>query len=498
VTLIGTTSGTIVAIDPVFTNVIYLASSGYNVMRSTDGGITWSKAGVITGAETVITDPRWSGFVYAATGSPIYKSNNFGTSWAVSSQGMIPKGDTPAIMGLFLDPQFGNTIFAAASGLCASSPSSQQCGLFRSEDGGLSWTNLGLPGRFSSVAFDSATGDYYAGGNVTGPGNVVLKSSDGGFTFSPIKNGFGGGADGPSVYTDPSASSTVYAIGSISGVYLRSTDRGVTWTGMSFPRDCTGMGCSSAPVVVSRLAFAATPSSASLSNLSNASFKGGPLAPESMVAAFGSNLATGSASSNSDPLPTSLLGTTVSVMDSAGAARQAPLFYVSAAQVIYEVPPGTALGRATVTIKSGGGASSSQQIQVGSVSPGIFTINSAGLVAANVLRVSNGNQTYEDVYQMDPSGSGGIVARPIDLGPSTDAVYLLLYATGLRAAGTGGVSVKIGGVDAPVLFAGANGQFVSVDQVNVQIPRSLAGRGDVALVLKASGSQAYTTHLTIQ
>ena len=117
---------------------------------------------------------------------------------------------------------------------------------------------------------------------------------------------------------------------------------------------------------------------------------------------------------------------------------------------------------------------------------------------ANVLRVSSGNQTYEDVYQMDPSGSGGIVARPIDLGPSTDTVYLLLYATGLRAAGTGGVSVKIGGVDAPVLFAGANGQFVSVDQVNVQIPPSLAGRGDVTLVLKASGSQAYTTHLTIQ
>jgi uncharacterized protein (TIGR03437 family) len=322
----------------------------------------------------------------------------------------------------------------------------------------LSWTNLGLPGWFSSVAFDSATGDYYAGGNVTGIGSVVLKSSDGGFTFSPIKNGLGG-ASGPSVYTDPSAGSTVYAISPIDGVYLRSTDRGVTWTSMSFPRGCTGVGCSSAPVVVSRLAFAVTPSSASLSNLSNASFKGGPLAPESMVAAFGSNLATGSASSNSDPLPTSLLGTTVGVMDSAGTTRQAPLFYVSAPQVIYEVPPGTALGRATVTIQSGGGASSSQQIQVGSVSPGLFTINSAGLVAANVLRVSNGNQTYEDVYQMDPSGSGGIVARPINLGPSTDAVYLLLYATGLRAAGTGGVSVKIGGVDALVLFAGANGQF---------------------------------------
>ena len=351
VTLIGftvvTSSGTTqIAIDPVFTNVIYLASTGYNVMRSTDGGTTWSNAGVVTsyGITDVITDPRWSGLVYAATADPIYKSNSFGTSWVVSSQRLIPTGLTPSIHGLFLDPQFGNTIFAAASGACVFSSLSQQCGLFRSEDGGLSWTNLGLPGAFSSVAFDSATGDYYAGGDITGPGSVVLKSSDGGFTFSPIKNGFGGGAYGPLVYTDPSAGSTVYAIGSISGVYLRSTDRGVTWTSMSFPRDCTGMGCSSAPVVVSRLAFAVTPSSASLSNLSNASFKGGPLAPESMVAAFGSNLATGSASSNSDPLPTSLLGTTVSVMDSAGTARQAPLFYVSAPQVIYEVPPGTALG----------------------------------------------------------------------------------------------------------------------------------------------------------
>src|ERR1035437_4456839 len=118
VTLIGISVGTSVttAIDPVFTNVIYLASS-QTVMRSTDGGITWSKAGVVPGAETVITDPRLSGFVYAATGSAIYKSNDFGTSWAVSSQRIIPKGDTPTIEGLFLDPQFGNTIFAAATGL---------------------------------------------------------------------------------------------------------------------------------------------------------------------------------------------------------------------------------------------------------------------------------------------------------------------------------------------------------------------------------------------
>ena len=52
---VGSSSGTTqIAIDPVFTNVIYLASTGYNVMRSTDGGITWSNAGVGVVADNVM------------------------------------------------------------------------------------------------------------------------------------------------------------------------------------------------------------------------------------------------------------------------------------------------------------------------------------------------------------------------------------------------------------------------------------------------------------
>jgi hypothetical protein len=38
-----------------------------------------------------------------------------------------------------------------------------------------------------------------------------------------------------------------------------------------------------------------------------------------------------------------------------------------------------------------------------------------------------------------------VVAQPIDVGSSTDQLYLLLYGTGLQAAGASGVTVSVGG-----------------------------------------------------
>jgi hypothetical protein len=78
-----------------------------------------------------------------------------------------------------------------------------------------------------------------------------------------------------------------------------------------------------------------------------------PFAAQSIVSAYGANLATGTASATVTPLPTSLDGTTVTVTDSAGVSRPAPLFYVSPTQVNYEIPEGTAPGTATVYLIPG-------------------------------------------------------------------------------------------------------------------------------------------------
>ncbi|MEP7341902.1 MAG: SBBP repeat-containing protein [Acidobacteriota bacterium] len=236
-------------------------------------------------------------------------------------------------------------------------------------------------------------------------------------------------------------------------------------------------------------------------NVSAASYAGGSLASDSIIAAFGSNLSTNIQAALSNPLPTSLGGTTVKVRDSAGVERLAPLFFVSPTQINYLVPTGTANGAATITVNSGSGAVSSTTTQVAYVAPGLFTADASGrgVSAAVVLRVrANGTQVYEPVAQYD-AAQNKVVAVPIDLGPEGDQVFLITYGTGIRYnTGLSGMNAKLGGMDAPVLFAGAQGDFFGLDQVNVRLPRSLAGRGDVDLVLAADGKQANTVQVRIK
>ena len=84
----------------------------------------------------------------------------------------------------------------------------------------------------------------------------------------------------------------------------------------------------------------------------------------------------------------------------------------------------------------------------------------------------------------------------VDLGAPEDVVALQFYASGVRDASE--VRVQIAGMDVPVLFAGAAGHFPGLDQVSVQLPRSLAGIGDVEVVLKVNGQIASPVHIHIQ
>jgi uncharacterized protein (TIGR03437 family) len=239
----------------------------------------------------------------------------------------------------------------------------------------------------------------------------------------------------------------------------------------------------------------------SVTTTSAASFSPTEVAPESIVAAFGLNLATGVSVSNSVPLPTSLLGTTVKVKDSAGVERLSPIFFVSPGQINYLIPAGTANGAAIVTVTSGDGKISIGTISVVTVVPGIFTANSSGLGVAAAFAVrakQDGSLTFEPVAQFN-AAQGGFVPLPIDLGPPTDQVFLVLYGTGLRfVSSLSAASVTIGGLNSDVLFAGAQGGFVGLDQVNVLLSRNLIGRGEVDVKLVAQGRAANTVKIQIK
>ncbi|HQR32913.1 MAG TPA: cohesin domain-containing protein, partial [Blastocatellia bacterium] len=82
----------------------------------------------------------------------------------------------------------------------------------------------------------------------------------------------------------------------------------------------------------------------SVACVSAASFRAADVASEAIIAAFGVNMATATLQANTVPLPTQLAGTTVTIKDSLGVERLAPLFFVSATQINYQMPPGTAAG----------------------------------------------------------------------------------------------------------------------------------------------------------
>ncbi len=243
-----------------------------------------------------------------------------------------------------------------------------------------------------------------------------------------------------------------------------------------------------------------TGGSAALATVSAASFRGTELATDTIASAFGQNLATANASATTTPLPTSLAGSTVRVRDSVGTERLASLFFVSAGQINFLVPTGTALGPATITVTSGNGATAAGTINIVSVTPGLFAANAngQGVAAAVAFRVrGNGSQSFEAATRLD-TATNRFVSVPIDLGATTDQVFAVLFGTGIRhRSSLAAVTAQIGGTSVQVQSAGAQGG-AGVDQVNLLLPRSLAGRGEVDVVFTVDGKTANTVRVNIK
>jgi uncharacterized protein (TIGR03437 family) len=240
----------------------------------------------------------------------------------------------------------------------------------------------------------------------------------------------------------------------------------------------------------------------SVSSISAASFSGTQVAPESIVAAFGTGLATQTLTASIVPLPSTLAGTSVKVRDSVGVERLAPLFFVAPQQINYLIPVGTATGVGTIIVTSGDGKQSIGAVQIAAVAPALFAANAngQGVAAAVALRVKpEGTQSFEPVAQFN-SATGRFVTTPIDLGAANEQVFLLLFGSGIRGrSALTAVTCQIGGTIVPVSFAGAQGGFVGLDQINIgQLPRTLAGRGEVDLVLTVDGKVANTVRIAIK
>jgi len=225
------------------------------------------------------------------------------------------------------------------------------------------------------------------------------------------------------------------------------------------------------------------------------------VAAESIVASFGANLATTTQSATTLPLPTALANASVKIKDSAGVERLSPLFFVSPGQINHLIPPGTAPGAALVTVTNGANNVATGTAMITATTPGLFSADSSGqgLAAAVVLRVRPDNSRgFEPMVRFD-SAQNKFVAIPIDLSEAAGQAFLLLFGTGLRNhSALANVNAKIGGENAEVSYAGAQGGFAGLDQMNLLLPRTLAGRGAVDVVVTVDGRAANTVRISIK
>jgi uncharacterized protein (TIGR03437 family) len=205
------------------------------------------------------------------------------------------------------------------------------------------------------------------------------------------------------------------------------------------------------------------------------------LGPNSIVSAFGNNLASTTETASSYPMQTTLGGIRVHVGLPPNDTL-APLLYASSTQINYLLPDSGA-SFVQIGIERVGSPYVPKGIGV-AITPNIvsFYTVGAGLAAGNAVRVApDGVQTPVPVVSC---ALGSCIPVPIDV--SGDPVYLSLYGTGFDTV-SGGLGCTTGNSGVPVTYAGSQQQIPGLDQVNLRLPRALAGIGAISITCHALG-----------
>ena len=169
----GNTIASIMAIDPLNPQTLYVASGG-NFYKTVNGETNWNYITSLSGGpiQSLAIDPVTTTTLYAGLNSGgIYKSTNGGTTWTLATNGL----SNLDIQAVLVDPQNSSNLYAGAGGAFDTKQS-----LFKSTNAGASWTltTNGLPSVPVAGLFAHA-GTIYAILGDTFESAYLFSSTDG-------------------------------------------------------------------------------------------------------------------------------------------------------------------------------------------------------------------------------------------------------------------------------------------------------------------------------
>ena len=246
-----------IVIDPQNANIVYVGGLGYaygpndqrGVYKSVDGGAHWTRA-LDLGSEIGISDlaicsgspqllfagawhahrPPWSTYApIDGPGSGLYRSQDAGKTWSRLEGNGLPEGDWGRV-GVDVAPD-GKRVYALIEVKKSEVKKfeAKKSGLYRSDDGGNTWTLANADPRLTSRAwyFNSVTIDPHNSDVIYVPNVALYRSEDGGKTISVLR-GAPGGDDYHQLWVDPKTSASM-VLGTDQGTSI-SLNRGQTWS----------------------------------------------------------------------------------------------------------------------------------------------------------------------------------------------------------------------------------------------------------------------------
>lgn len=223
--------------------------------------------------------------------------------------------------------------------------------------------------------------------------------------------------------------------------------------------------------------FAQTPGPVTVINYSNLDVKA-PVAPGSIASAYGTfgTVAT-TALTSLNPMPTTLANVRLTV-----GGVNAPLYFVSANQINFVVPVGTAIGAAPIEVVNGSTTVARGTVNVYDFWPALATAGTDATRPAIAQNQDFGINSREsrarrgEVIQFYATGCGLTSPRVTDGVPP--AALSPAEAT---------VKVTISVVEVTPQFAGAHPQFPGICQINAVIPDNSFISGQVPVIVTING-----------